>query len=62
MIDSLKDELGDLLGLGVFERNFKNHEGIGKTLHTDSNRSMPHVGVFSFYNWIVVSVNDLVQV
>jgi hypothetical protein len=53
--------LSSLAGCGV-EWHAEHHESIGKTLHTDPDRSMAHVGLPCFRDGVVVDVDDAVQV
>lgn len=62
VVDGLKDLLVELTSRCRVERQTKSHEGIGETLHTDTDRPVTHVGVLGFLYWVVVDVNDLVQV
>lgn len=62
MIYCFKDELVKLDGSLVFIRDLHDLKGISETLNTNTNRSVFLVGVFSLFDGIVVSVNDLVEI
>ena len=47
VVDGLEDLDVELLGLGSVEGHSKDHEGIGESLHSDSDGSVSHVGVSS---------------
>lgn len=62
VIDSLKDHGIELECLLMFERYLECEEHISQSLNTDANGTMTEVGVLGLDNWIVVPVNDHVQV
>lgn len=62
MVDGFKDLNVEFLGSCGVERHAEHHEGIGKALHTDPNRSVARVGSPCFRDWIVVDIDDTVQV
>ena len=62
MIDGLENlNVEFLCSLGV-EWHAKHHESICKTLHTNSDRSMAHVGLPRFRDGVVIDVDNAVQV
>ena len=62
MVDCLKDLNVELLcGWGV-EWHPQGHECIGETLDADANGAMAEVRLAGFGNWVVVDINDAVQV
>jgi hypothetical protein len=38
------------------------YEGIGQSLHPEPDGTVPHIGVSRFLNWIVVDIDDLIEV
>lgn len=62
VVDSLKDLLVELAGLGRLERHAQSKEGISKTLNTNTDRAVAHVAVASLGDGVVVDINDAVQV
>lgn len=62
MVDGLEDLLVQLTSLRRLEGHTQSKEGIGKTLDTNTNRSMAHVAVASLYDRVVVDINNLVEV
>ena len=69
------DLLVEQLGLGALKGEAHQHKRIRKSLHTKTNGTMsvrsgwsesmsarPHVGVAGLLAWVVVDVNDLVEV
>ncbi|KAH3685491.1 hypothetical protein WICPIJ_003538 [Wickerhamomyces pijperi] len=62
VVDGLEDLNVQLLGLFRFERQSQDHESIGQTLDTQGNWSVSHVGSSGFWDRVVVTVNDSVQV
>ena len=62
MVDGLEDLNVEFLGGCGVEWHAEHHESIGKTLHTDSDRSMAHVGLPRFRDGIVIDVDDTIQV
>jgi hypothetical protein len=62
VVDSLEDLLVELSSLGRLERHAQGKESIGKTLDTETNRSVTHVAVASLLDRVVVHIDDLVQV
>jgi len=62
MVDGLEDLNVEFLGGRGVEWHMEHHESIGKTLHTDSDRSMAHVGLPRFGNGVVIDVDDAIQV
>jgi len=62
MVDGLEDLDVEFLGSRGVEWHAEHHESIGKTLHTDSDRSMAHVGLPCFGDGVVIDVDDAIQV
>lgn len=62
MVDRFEDPNVKLLGLGRVEGHAKSKEGICQALDTDADGTMAHVAVVSFFDRIVIDVDDLVQV
>jgi hypothetical protein len=62
MVDGLEDLNVEFFGSCGLEWHAEHHEGIGKTLHTNSDRSMARVGLPRFRDGVVVDVDDAVQV
>ena len=62
VVNSLENKLGELLCLWVFKWNAQLLESIGKTLDANSYWSIFHVRIFGLSDWIVVSVNNHVQI
>lgn len=62
MVDSFEDISVELEGVSGFVRHLQNLEGISKSLNTNTNRSVSHVGVSSLNNGVVVDVNNSVEI
>ena len=62
MVDGLEDLNVEFLGGCGVEWHAKHHEGIGKTLYTDSDWPMAHVGLPRFRDGVVIDVDDAIQV
>jgi hypothetical protein len=62
MIDCLKDKRSSLDGLLVLESYLHLLKSISKALNTDTNGSVSLVGVFCLFDWVLVAVDDLVEV
>ena len=62
MVDGLENLNIEFLGSCGVERHAEHHESIGKTLHTNSDWSMAHVGLPRFRDGVVVDVDDAVQI
>lgn len=45
-----------------FERDFHFLKCISHTLDTNSNRSVLEIAIFGFWNWVVISVYDLIEI
>ena len=61
-VDRLKDFLVELFGLIGGERHAEFDEGVGQSLNTQSDRTVPHIAVPRLFDRIVVPVDDAVQV
>jgi hypothetical protein len=62
VIDSLEYldvELFSALGL---ERKSQSHESVGESLNTNTDGAMTHVGTTGFRDWVVVDVDDSIEV
>ena len=62
MVDSFEYLNVEFFCLRGVKRHTEHHEGIGKTLHANPNRSVARVGLPGFGNWVVVDVDYAVQV
>ena len=62
MVDRLEDLDIESLGLGRVKGHVEGHEGIGKTLYTDSDGSVSEVRVLGLDDRVVVDVDDAVEV
>lgn len=62
MIHSLEYHRVDLFGLVILIGDFHFNEGISKSLNTNTDWSMPHVRVLGLWNWVIVHINDSVQI
>lgn len=62
MVDSLEDFDVQVLCLRRIKRHAKSHEGISKTLDSQTYRTMAHVRTTSFWDRVVIDVDDTVQV
>ena len=62
MVDSLEKLLIELVSPLIFEGDLEHHECICQTLDADTDRSMSLVGVTRFLTWVVVVINDLIEV
>ena len=62
MIDSLEDKGIDLKSSFVFKGDLHSLKSVGKSLDTYTNGSMPLVGSLSFFDGVVVDVNNFVEV
>jgi len=61
-VNGLEDLLVQLFGCGTFEGESEEEEGVSKTLDSNTDGAVSQVGSFCFRDWVVVDVNDLVQV
>ena len=61
MADGLKDLNVEIARLWRVEGDSDSHECIGKTVDTDADGTVTHVGVASIDDCIVIHVNDLVH-
>jgi hypothetical protein len=62
MVDSLEEFLIELVSPLIFEGDLEHHECISQTLDADTYRSMSLVGVTRLLAWVVVVINDLIEV
>ena len=62
VIDSFEDLEIELSSLRRVERHSERHEGVGESLHSDTDRSVSHVGVFSFFDGVVVDVDNSIEI
>ena len=62
VVDRFEDLEIELSSLGRVERHSERHEGVRESLHSDTDRSVSHVGVFGFLDGVVVDVDNSVQV
>lgn len=62
MIDSLKEFLIELVSPIIFEGDLEHHERISQTLDADTYRPMSLVGVTRLLTWVVVVINDFIEV
>jgi hypothetical protein len=62
MVDSLEEFLIELVSPLIFEGDLEHHECISQALDADTYRSMSLVGVTRLLAWIVVVINDLIEV
>ena len=62
MINSLENLDIELLCFKGVKGHAKCHEGIGETLHTNTDGAMGEVRTTTFRDWVVVDVDDAVQV
>lgn len=62
MIDGLENLDVQVLGLRRFKWQTESKENISKTLDTNSNGSVAEVALSCLGNWVVVDIDDLVQV
>jgi hypothetical protein len=60
MIDRLKNHFIHLHCLVRLKRNLHLLVSISQALNTDTDRSVAHIAVLSFWEWVVVAVNHLV--
>jgi hypothetical protein len=61
-IDGFEDLGIDFAGFFTLEREFHLEETISESLDSDSNRSMPEIGVLGLDYWVVVVVDHTVHV
>lgn len=61
-VDGIKDVLVELTSLGTIKRHLEHLKTIGKTLDTDTNGTVTHVGVLGLLDGVEVAVNDAVEV
>ena len=62
MVHCFEDHFVNKISLISFERNPHHLESISKSLNSDSNWSVSLVWVLSFRNWIIVLIDDSVEV
>ena len=62
MVNGLENLDIELLGLWRIKGHAKCHEGIGETLHTNTNGAMTEVRTTCFRDGVVVDVDDAVQI
>jgi len=62
VVDSLEDLKVELTSFRRVEGKTESHESIGETLNSNSDRSVTHVAVLCLLDWVVVDVDDSVQV
>jgi len=62
MVNGLENLDIELFGFGRIKGHAKCHEGICETLHTNTDGAMAEVRTASFRDWVVVDVDDAVQV
>ena len=62
MVNGLKDLDVEVLGSCGVEGHAEHHESICKALHTNSDRSMTHVGLPRFRDWVVIDIDNAIQV
>ena len=62
MVNSLENLKVQLPCGGRIERNAQSHEGVSKTLHTDTDGTMAHVRTTSFRDRVVIDVDDPIEV
>lgn len=62
VVDGLKNHLVDFDGLRGFEWSPHFNEGIGHSLHTNSNGSMAEVAIPCLGDGVVVDIDDFVEV
>ena len=62
MVNSLEELLIELVSPFIFEGDFEHHKCICQTLDANTYRSMSLVGVTRLLAWIVVVINDLIEV
>jgi hypothetical protein len=62
MVDCLEEFLIELASPLIFEGDLEHHECISQTLDADTYRSMSLVRVTRLLAWIVVVINDLIEV
>lgn len=62
MVDSFEYLDVEFFGSCGVERQAEHHKGIGEALHADPDRSVAHVGPPRFRDWVVVDIDDAVQV
>ena len=62
MVDCLEEFLIEFVSPLIFEGYLEHHECISQTLDADTYRSMSLVGVTRLLAWVVVVINDLIEV
>ena len=62
VVDGLEDFGVDGLSFRILEGNAKLHEAVYKALDADTNGSVSHVRVLGLGNWVVVSIDNTVEV
>jgi hypothetical protein len=62
MVDCLEEFLIEFVSPLIFEGDLEHHECISQTLDADTYRSMSLVGVTRLLAWVVVVINDLIEV
>lgn len=62
MVNRLEDQRVDVLGLVILEGDLHLLICISKSLNTDADGSVPHVGILRFREWVVVAVDDSIEV
>jgi prophage tail gpP-like protein len=62
IVDRLEDMDVELFGLGRVEWHAQSHEGVGKTLHADTDGTVTEVGTTGLRSRVVVDVDDTVQI
>ncbi len=62
MVNSLKYEIIHFNGALILEAYLHYLESIGQALRTYTYGSMPHIGNFSFWDRIVVFINNSVKI
>lgn len=62
MINSFEDLVVHVESSCVFKRNAHLLESVGKSLNTNTDRSVAHVRVFSFLDGVVVPIDHTIQV
>jgi hypothetical protein len=62
MVDGLEDLDVEVLGLRRVEWKTKSQESISETLNTDGNGAVTEIALSRLRNWVVVDIDDLVQV
>jgi hypothetical protein len=62
VVNSFENIRVQLESLGGLVRDLHYLESISKSLNSNSNRSVSHVRVSSFLNWVVVYINNSVKI